>query len=305
MRKRLEWAAFIGALALTILVFALAASPLIRNAAYFTVERAWHTYSGGGRALPIAVAQILRPSVPIWVQVEPHLTMLLDRNDYVDRTILVAGVWEPETWHSLSEHIQSGAVFVDVGAHIGYYSLKAAKVVGPGGRVLAIEPNPETVRRLRGNIQASGAPAITVVPVACSDSDGTLELFAAAGGNTSASSLSKENASNSGPVTTSFHVQARRLDAIIEESGVTRVDVIKIDVEGAELTVLKGAQETLDRYHPVVTVELIESQLKSMGTSSAEVARFFKGHGYTARHSYGVEFNNTEFVFTPGVAANP
>ena len=79
------------------------------------------------------------------------------------------------------------------------------------------------------------------------------------------------------------------------------MDVIKIDVEGAELLVLKGASETLDRYHPVVEVELIDKQLANMATSSAEVIGFLRTHGYAVRHIYG-EFHNTEFAFTPGVS---
>ena len=206
------------------------------------------------------------------------------------------GVWERKTWLGLAEHIPKNGVFVDVGAHIGYYSLKAASLVGPGGRVLAVEPNPETVRRLRANIRESGASEVVVEPVACSDSDGMLEFFAANEENAGASSLSKANAAQAGPVAHSYRVRARRLDDIVRESGVSRVDVMKIDVEGAELLVLKGAGDTLDRFHPVVAVELIEEQLKRMGTSSADVIAFFRTHGYAVRHVYD-EYHNTEFAF--------
>jgi Methyltransferase FkbM domain len=93
------------------------------------------------------------------------------------------------------------------------------------------------------------------------------------------------------------------LDAIVQESGVNRVDMIKIDVEGAELLVLKEAADTLDRYHPVVAVEMLETQLKNMATSAAEVIRFFRAHGYTPRHTYG-EWENTEFAFTPSLSGS-
>lgn len=227
--------------------------------------------------------------------------MRLDPDDYLDHTILVTGVWEPDTWKGLAEHIPKGGVFVDVGAHVGYYSLKAAAMVGPTGRVLAVEPNPETIRRLRANIRESGASQVAVQPVACSDSEGVVDFFASPRENTSASSMSKVNAAQGGSVRATYHVRTRSLDAIVRDSGVTRVDVIKIDVEGAELLVLKGAGETLDRYHPVVGVELIDEQLINMGASSAEVIRFFRSHGYAFRHTYG-EFHNTEFAFTPGVS---
>lgn len=200
-------------------------------------------------------------------------------------------------------NIGRGGVFVDVGAHVGYYSLKAANVVGPSGHVLAIEPNPDTLPTLRANIQANGDNMIAVEPVACSDSEGMLTLFAAPRENTGASSLSKANASHAGIATKSFQVRSRPLDALVDENQLTRVDVIKIDVEGAELLVLKGAQRTLDRYHPVIIMELEAEQLKSMGTSSAEVIQFLRSHGYTLRHSFGgAEDNNSEFAFTPNLS---
>jgi tRNA G37 N-methylase Trm5 len=112
--------------------------------------------------------------------VYPHVTMLLDPYDLVPRVILQTGSWEPDSWRVVAKHLHPGGTFVDVGAHIGYYSLEAAPLVGPGGRVIAVEPNPETVRRLRDNIGASGATnVVSVQPVACSDVEATLDLFAA------------------------------------------------------------------------------------------------------------------------------
>jgi FkbM family methyltransferase len=167
--------------------------------------------------------------------------------------------------------------------------------------VLAIEPNPDTVRRLQANIRESKANPVVVYPVACSDTEGVVEFYSALRENSSASSMSAVNAAQGKSVTASYKVRTRRLDDIVRESGVSRVDVLKIDVEGAEFLVLKGAAETLDRYHPIIAVELIEEQLKNMGTSSAEVLGFLRSHGYAPRHKYG-EFGNTEFAFTPGVS---
>ena len=183
---------------------------------------------------------------------------------------------------------------MDVGAHIGYYSLEAATVVGQNGRVIAIEPNPEILPILRGNVTASDAKSVAVWPVACSESESTLELYASQGGNTGETSLSKANASQEGQATVPYSVRARSLDAILDESMVSRVDVIKIDVEGAELSVLKGAVQTLAKYHPVLIIEIVPYQLKAMGTSIEEVQQFLTIHGYAAsRH---IDDLNIEFV---------
>ena len=232
---------------------------------------------------------------PAWVQLEPQVKMLLDPNDHVSRRIAENGVWEPETWRVVEPHLQRGATLVDVGAHIGYYSLKAAGRVGPNGRVIAIEPDPDTVRKLQENIRANDARNITVQPVACAGSEAILEFFAARN-NPTISSISRANASE-GAI--SIRVRARPLDAILHDVATSRVDVLKIDVEGAELQVLKGAQETLTRYHPLLVVELIDGQLREMGTSSAEVTDFLRSYGYAVRDS-GLDGMNTEFVYQTG-----
>ena len=90
-----------------------------------------------------------------------------------------------------------------------------------------------------------------------------------------------------------YHVPARPLDSILKESGVNRVDVIKIDVEGAELLVLKGAQETLARYHPTLLIEIVDRQLRQMGTSAAEVTQFLTARGYRESGRFG---ENIELV---------
>lgn len=289
-------------LVLAIVLVAVAVSSTARYGAQVALERVWR--HDGGRGLPISLARGLRPTVPVWVEVEPHVHMRLDPSDYLDQIVLATGNWEPETWQGVAEHTPAGGVFVDVGAHIGYYSLKSAAMVGPSGHVLAIEPNPDTIRRLRANLRESKADWVVVYPVACSDSEGVVEFFSALRENSSASSMSAVNAAQGKSVSASYKVRTRRLDDIVRESGVSRVDVIKIDVEGAELLVLKGAGETLDRYHPVVAVELMEDQLKNMGASTAQVIAFFHSHGYAIRHKYG-EFGNTEFAFTPAAPGEP
>src|SRR4029079_15963064 len=129
-----------------------------------------------------------------------------------------------------------------------YYSLKAAAVVGASGRVIAVEPNPPTIKELEDNVRESGAKVISVQPVAAADAEGTLDLFAAPRANTGQASLSKANASQGGQPVADFHVRARPLDDIIRDVGVSRVDVMKIVVEGAEMLVLKGSVGTLARH---------------------------------------------------------
>lgn len=161
-----------------------------------------------------------------------------------------------------------------------------------------MEPNRETLVKLRDNIRASGVSAVVVVaPVACSDSESTLTLYATSRANTGESSLSAANASQDTTIAASYPVRTRRLDDIVKEAGAGRVDAIKIDVEGAEVLVLKGAAQTLDRDKPIVAVELIDRQLKAMGSSAAELTAFMRSHGYTPA---GMHEEN--MIFMPAAA---
>jgi len=217
---------------------------------------------------------------PVRLEVEPGVSLLLDPEDDISRTILVSrqGRWEPKVWAAIASGLSAGAVFFDVGAHIGYDSLKGARLVGEKGRVVAFEPNPNTLVILRSNIEASGAHNIIVQPIACTDAETTLTLFdSTPGGNSGSSSLSRANA---GARSRPYTVRGRPIDDVVGELGLSRVDVIKADVEGAELLVLRGAAQTLRRFHPVLILEVVPRQLRNMNASVEELEAFIKASGY-------------------------
>jgi FkbM family methyltransferase len=181
----------------------------------------------------------------------------------------------------LSSSLGPGSVFLDVGAHIGYFSIKASAQVGPTGRVVAFEPNPETLKLLRENVKVNRTFNILIQPVACTDRERTLNLYAAPIVNTGASSLSQQNASvSASDLPRPYTVRGRAIDDVIRELNLSRVDAVKIDVEGAEVSVLRGALTTLKQFHPKVVVEVIASQLASFQTTPEEVAALLRGAGY-------------------------
>ena len=235
-----------------------------------------------------------------WKQVEPNLNLLLDPKDAIQKRLLKTGKWEPQLRRRIEMRLPPGGTFVDVGTHMGFHGLAAANCVGRGGHIIAIEPNPAIAAVLRQNVDrnCSGAQ-FELYEVACADEDGQLTLFVAPRRNTGETSLCKQNASQEGAITASYEVIARRLDSIFSVAPPSRIDVIKIDVEGAELMVLKGAIETLRRFRPVLFIEIIEYQLKAMGTSGAEVAAFLMSQGYYLNKKVdhcNLEFTPVEFL---------
>jgi FkbM family methyltransferase len=222
---------------------------------------------------------VLRPAR---VRVRGGFTMLLDPRDLVPLSLLRSEEWQTEVWDSLLPALPKGAVFLDVGAHIGIFTLKASQEVGREGKAIAFEPNPETAMLLRDNVAANHMENVTVEEIACTDKEQPLTLYAAPIVNTGASSLSPDNARyGAGPPPRPFQVRGRRIDDVVRELNLNRVDAIKIDVEGAELEVLRGAVETLRHFHPKIVVEIVPAQLASFHTTPEDVAALIKSTGYT------------------------
>ena len=134
----------------------------------------------------------------------------------------------------LRAHTPSGGVFVDVGANVGTFALVMARQVGPSGKVVAIEPHPMTFGRLSFNQAASKATQVRLVQAAAGDSDGAL-MIESGGGNLGATHVVTGTASAE-----AIKVPSLRLTRILDEAGVTKVDALKIDVEGFEDRVLIG-----------------------------------------------------------------
>lgn len=233
---------------------------------------------------------------PVRVEVEPHVSFLLDPRDLVPVTILRTREWQPEIWHAMAPELTEGSVFLDVGAHIGYFSLKGAVAVGKSGRVIAFEPNPETLALLRDNVAASNAGNVTVEPIACADRDQMLTLYAAGIINTGMSSLARDNANVTIEGPKPYTVRGRPIDDVVRELNLSRVDAIKIDVEGAELLVLRGTVNTLKRFHPKLVIELVPEQLASFKATPDEVRALIRGAGYT--HAKPLNSPPTDWEFT-------
>jgi len=184
----------------------------------------------------------------------------VDPADYaVGHTVALTGSYEPEVSATMREVLSEGATFVDIGANIGWFSLLAASLVGPTGRVIAIEPNPRNVALLRQSAKDNGFENIDVVAVALGDRPGAAALET----DGSNGRLILVNGPPAEAVEASFVVATFPLDTILGEVGAGRVDAIKIDVEGAEPLVLRGATRTISESRPVLVSEFYPLALDS------------------------------------------
>jgi FkbM family methyltransferase len=270
---------------------------------YFRLETAWiehYPRTQGKWTIQRLVPILFRIGVlgPARIEIEPGVSVLLDPRDLVPATILRTGEWQPEIWESISPALSEGSVFLDVGAHIGYFSLKAAIKVGKTGRVVSFEPNPPIVAILRENVTASHAGNVIVEPIAATDREEMVTLYAAPVINTGASSLASQNAdfSGDGQPPKGYSVRGRPIDDVIRELGLTRVDAVKIDVEGAEVSVLKGAANTLKRFHPKLVIEVRRDLLASFQTTPEDVTSLIKAAGYNHSRPLNPEKDDWEWT---------
>jgi FkbM family methyltransferase len=155
--------------------------------------------------------------------------------DIIQRYLYLYGVWEPNLSAWLSKRLHRRDVFVDVGANIGYYSVLAAKRVGPDGHVVAIEPFPSILAVLRQHIDSNSVSNVRLVNEAASDREHSVGLFRAPPTNMGASSIIHDPAFEPQGV-----VNARPLSEMLTPDEIRRARIIKIDVEGAELAVVHG-----------------------------------------------------------------
>jgi FkbM family methyltransferase len=190
---------------------------------------------------------------------------------------------------TILSHLPVAGTFIDVGAHVGGITLPAASHVGPEGRVLAFEPNPETATLLRRNVTKNLATNITVVQLACLDERKRSEFYVNDSSHSGKSSLSARNARSRRTVT----VECDTLDSILVTHEVNRIDVVKIDVEGAELQVLKGMERLLRKFLPVVVLEIEPTLLESFSARASDLYGFLAAKGYRAE-----SIDSTNVIFT-------
>jgi FkbM family methyltransferase len=198
---------------------------------------------------------------------------------------ILNGTYEREQTRLFEQLLRPGGVVLDVGANVGYYTLLASVLVGDGGAVHAFEPEPRNAEFLRRHLRINRRRNVTVQQAAVSDRAGTARF--AFGSGTGTGHLGE---------TGELEVRTLRLDDYCAEHALAPA-ALKIDVEGAEMSVLQGARETLARHRPAIF----------LSTHGAEVhaacLAFLRDLGYQPRPILGGDVESTtEVLATHGGA---
>lgn len=201
-----------------------------------------------------------------------NIDLLVDTEDWIGEHIYFFGEYEAGTISVLQDYLHRGDVFLDVGAHIGAISCVASRFVGNKGSVYAVEPNPKNYKVLNENIELNKLRNIHPLQTALGNVVSIAHLYTRHKNDSGSDSLIRdEKATEPG-----IKVTITTIDTLVEEKQIDIPDFIKIDVEGYELEVLKGARELLQSSHaPILCIEYIKEMPREKGVAE-DICDFVK-----------------------------
>jgi FkbM family methyltransferase len=185
----------------------------------------------------------------------PGFHIFVDENDLAVGRQVAHGVYEPDVAAVMRRYILPGMSIIDIGANIGYFSLLAATVVGAQGHVLAVEPNPRNARMLEASSRSNGFNQILVLQIAAGRDTGLLVL-----NTTHSNGTTSDAPPDLAKLLSAETVACFPLDLVVRQP----VQLIKVDVEGAEYNALLGCRRLIARDHPVIVTEFSPGMLSGV-----------------------------------------
>lgn len=209
----------------------------------------------------------------------------LDLREVIDSSLYYSGSFEPKIENLINKFLKPGMYVVDIGANIGYHTFRMASLVKPSGVVYAIEPTSTAYAKLLRNA-ALNPHIINVefIKVGLANDDLGEQKIAFQ----SSYRLSGQNE------VINEQVKLLKLDSLIKERSIERLDFIKLDVDGFEAKVILGAMETFRRFSPILIMEVTPSEIVKNGDSPSEIIQFLKSMDYSFFNEDGMLILNLE-----------
>src|SRR5688572_19286345 len=208
----------------------------------------------------------------------------LDLREGIDFSIYLLGAFEPGTVRAYRRLIEAGDTVLDIGANIGAHTLPMASLVGASGQVVAFEPTAFAYGKLQQNIALNPHLASRIVAFQCMlKDDGNDTLPSSLFSSWPLSARGERHAKHKGMGMTTAGAKSASLDEIARTIDLKRIDFIKIDVDGHELPVLRGAARSIDRFRPTILIELSPYVHEEEGHSFDDLVLFLTGRGYLFR----------------------
>jgi FkbM family methyltransferase len=222
----------------------------------------------------------LKPGAPLAYHLPSGGTLLLDhKHAFTGCFWPDVERYEPDVRSFLEYALRPGDTFIDCGANVGYFSVQAGALVGSKGQVIAIEANPRTFKLLERNLLANHFG--TAVHCALTSQVGEVELFMP--GDWDVYSSLRADGLVEGHADQSFTVAARTLDEVVSELALRKVDLVKVDIEGGELDVLRSAPKLLSTLRPLIIAEYGVKTWASFGVTDQDLKELTRKFDYSLR----------------------
>jgi FkbM family methyltransferase len=197
----------------------------------------------------------------------------LDPERWLDQGIIRTGIHEPESSRAIEALVGPGQVVLDIGANIGYFAIAMSRLVGEKGRVIAFEPTVYYGEVLNKNLEANQIRNCEVISYGLSSEEAELMAYVGDSSATLHWWLPETEPRVSEPI------KLQRLDDIVDDLGIDRIDFIKMDIDGHEPFFFEGAWETLNRFRPRILMEVSAPYFLDTGISPADIYDMLIDHG--------------------------
>jgi len=195
--------------------------------------------------------------------------MLLNPTEHIQQQLFWYGCYEKELGDLLKKMLRPNDVFIDIGANIGYFSLLSA-TISPSVKVISFEPVKDLFQKMKENFSINNSKNIVAINTAVGETNEQHELFLSAPDNLGMSSFHQpENYSGR-----KEKVEVIVFDDWFKTSGLTKIDLIKLDIEGSELAALKGMRAVLIEQRPVLIVEINPKTLSLFGLKPLDICNY-------------------------------
>ncbi len=221
--------------------------------------------------------RLKKPVVMKWID---GLKLRIYPGNEVFRALFVRGIYDPNVVVAINALLPKDGVFIDVGANMGYCSLLADRIVGEDGKIFAIEPSERDFLRLLDNVSINKLRNINSYRLVISDKEGEALV-----------SIAPEERSALNTVATEFNykgiekiktekVPSTTIDIFVDKEGLDKIDVIKMDIESSELSALKGAKNSIEKYRPAIILGFNKNAFKTNHISCEEIEKILSEHRY-------------------------
>jgi len=198
-------------------------------------------------------------------------------NDEPAYSLFVNNSYEDENRILWEAVVKRDMMVFDIGSNWGLFTISGSRLTGENGKVYSFEPNPSEREKLTQNVLLNKINNITIFPIAVSDKNGMQHFYLPPSGKGAYSSIERPNIAES---CTEIKVVTTTIDSFLTSNEIKRIDTMKIDVEGAELLVLKGAEKAIESFKPFILMEVSDRRTSSFGYHSVEICNWMQSKGF-------------------------